>query len=976
MVTINVLLNDTDVDLPHDELAIVEIVTDPAHGTAEIIDGQIKYTHDGFVNLPDSLTYRIEDQAGHSATATVAIAVDQANSGPTDITLSNNTIGEDADTISGPAFIGLLDAVDPNDGEVFTFDLVAGSGDADNADFEISGNELRFKQGVVLEHASKNQYTLRIRVTDHGGLSTQKMFTVYVNRVVIIDNGDPGFDFSEGNWKSLRFDAYDDDIAYNRGVGGLPEKATWTFTGLDEGQYHVSATWKAQSNLATNVPYFIYDGTTSDALIATATIDQKAGPGNFEAGGFDWQVLNAEVYVLSGTLTVEVDTTTANNSVFADAVRIEHLPILGPEVKVEFEGANIADDFGHADFGRVLPGTGATKTFTVRNLGIETLELGALSIPAGFSLASALGSTLLAPAGSPGSSTTFQLHFSADDSASGEVSFGTNDSNENPFNFQVSGVAGGIVRILDNGDPGFDFPVGNWRTINFNSYDGDIAYNRGVGGLPETATWTFSDLEEGLYQVSSTWKPQSNLATNVQYSIYAGTTSGELLDEATIDQKAGPGNFEDGGFDWQLVGGLVYINSGSLTVEVDTTTANNSVFADAIRIEQFPIPGPEIKVEVDGASVIDDVGEVDFGRTLYGTSLTKTFTVRNLGSETLTLGTLSAPTGFSVASGFGSPTLAPAGFPGSSTTFQIRFDAANAASGEVSFGTNDSNENPFNFQVSGHAGGIVQIIDNGDAGFAFPVGNWKTISFDAYDGDIAYNRYPGTLPETATWTFSGLDEGFYQVSATWKPQSNLATNAPYALYDGTTSGSLLDVATIDQKAGPDDIEDAGFNWELVGGLAYVTSGTLTVEVDTLTADASVFADAVRIERIIPLSPPPSSLLAANPGSLVALRTEEAIDSLLRPRTRISAEGVDRLFGAVPRAADPLAAEQPELQLGAAPGRADAEVAVRRYLTHTHAGRKIEPWANRRLDHVRDDHREEQAVDTVFAELGQPLKSTD
>ena len=95
----------------------------------------------------------------------------------------------------------------------------------------------------------------------------------------------------------------------------------------------------------------------------------------------------------------------------------------------------------------------------------------------------------------------------------------------------------------------------------------------------------------------------------------------------------------------------------------------------------------------------DGTGSIDLGRTDIGTAVTRSFTVRNLGSSALTLGTISLPSGFSLASDFGATTLAP----GASTTFSVRLDALapGTYSGTVSFATSDPNQNPFNFTDHG-----------------------------------------------------------------------------------------------------------------------------------------------------------------------------------------------------------------------------------------------------------------------------------
>src|SRR5439155_19443777 len=98
----------------------------------------------------------------------------------------------------------------------------------------------------------------------------------------------------------------------------------------------------------------------------------------------------------------------------------------------------------------------------------------------------------------------------------------------------------------------------------------------------------------------------------------------------------------------------------------------------------------------------DDTGFVNFGTftVASGGMVVRTFTVRNIGNTNLTLGapTISSPA-FIVTSGLGSTSLAP----GTSTSFALGFRTGTIGvfSAEVSFTTNDSDENPFNFTVFG-----------------------------------------------------------------------------------------------------------------------------------------------------------------------------------------------------------------------------------------------------------------------------------
>src|SRR5690606_16664732 len=85
------------------------------------------------------------------------------NTAPSDITLSNHTIEENA---GENAVVGILSATDPDAASTFTFELVAGEGDIDNGSFNINGNELRANSSF--DYETKDSYSIRVRVTDDG----------------------------------------------------------------------------------------------------------------------------------------------------------------------------------------------------------------------------------------------------------------------------------------------------------------------------------------------------------------------------------------------------------------------------------------------------------------------------------------------------------------------------------------------------------------------------------------------------------------------------------------------------------------------------------------------------------------------------------------------------------------------------------------------------------------------------------------
>jgi len=84
----------------------------------------------------------------------------------------NNQIGD---------VIGMLSSIDLNPTETFAYTLVAGTGDTDNGSFTITSNLL--KAGEVFDYDVKNSYSIRIRSTDSGAQTTDKIFVIAINNV-------------------------------------------------------------------------------------------------------------------------------------------------------------------------------------------------------------------------------------------------------------------------------------------------------------------------------------------------------------------------------------------------------------------------------------------------------------------------------------------------------------------------------------------------------------------------------------------------------------------------------------------------------------------------------------------------------------------------------------------------------------------------------------------------------------------------
>ncbi len=119
-------------------------------------------------------------------------------------------------------------------------------------------------------------------------------------------------------------------------------------------------------------------------------------------------------------------------------------PAANPEVTVAglndvniVDGDNKATSADGTNFGSVvLSGTPITRTFTVTNDGDDPLNLGAVSVPAGFTLIEGLSASLAAGASD---TITVRLDTAIVGTKSGHLSFTTNDSDEPVFNFRILG---------------------------------------------------------------------------------------------------------------------------------------------------------------------------------------------------------------------------------------------------------------------------------------------------------------------------------------------------------------------------------------------------------------------------------------------------------------------------------------------------------------------------------------------------------
>ncbi|WP_100615253.1 choice-of-anchor D domain-containing protein [Confluentibacter citreus] len=155
---------------------------------------------------------------------------------------------------------------------------------------------------------------------------------------------------------------------------------------------------------------------------------------------------------------------------------------------------------------------------------------------------------------------------------------------------------------------------------------------------------------------------------------------------------------------------LTTLTAGTYTSTVTVNSSNGGNWTFTIRA----VRAPEINIQSNGVTILDDdttpslTDNTNFGTVSVGSPTTKTFTIQNTGNASLSLTDVSPyviisganASDFAVTA-IPNPTIASAG----STTFSIQFNPASAGvkTASLSIANNDSNENPYNFNITGTA---------------------------------------------------------------------------------------------------------------------------------------------------------------------------------------------------------------------------------------------------------------------------------
>ncbi|OQW33699.1 MAG: hypothetical protein A4C66_04015, partial [Nitrospira sp. HN-bin3] len=125
-----------------------------------------------------SVTVRVTDSGGLTYDETFTINLTNVNETPTDLSLSSNTVAENA---ANGTVIGTVSGTDPDSGDTKTYSFTNSAGGR----FAINSStgEITVADGSLLNYEAATSHNVTVRVTDVGGLTYDEMFTINVTDV-------------------------------------------------------------------------------------------------------------------------------------------------------------------------------------------------------------------------------------------------------------------------------------------------------------------------------------------------------------------------------------------------------------------------------------------------------------------------------------------------------------------------------------------------------------------------------------------------------------------------------------------------------------------------------------------------------------------------------------------------------------------------------------------------------------------------
>lgn len=387
------------------------------------------------------------------------------------------------------------------------------------------------------------------------------------------------------------------------------------------------------------------------------------------------------------------------------------------------------------------------------------------------------------------------------------------------FRFESFSAGNSNTIYLDNieitGTPKAEIDItGNGTSIADGDTTPSVADDTDYGtvGVSSTTTNTFSILNTA--NASSTLTISNN-GTGI--TITGGSGYFSINTEPAQNSTITGGNNLTFSIDYNPLA----VGTHTATVTIDNDDDDENPYTFDIQGTAI-IPAPEMNVVGNGVSIVDGdttpvtTDDTDFGSVNESSGTNpNTFTIENLGTATLNL-TGSSP--YVTISGTNASDFTLTATPSNSiatsgsTTFTITFDpsALGLRTATVSIANDDSDENPYTFDIQGTGvdicGGYINSFPYSQS-FESGIGLWQQDTGDNFD----WTRHTGTTPTGTTGpnpTCDGIYYMYTEATGNTSSTANLispcidltsATNPRFTFFYhmfGTNTGSLnVDIST-------------------------------------------------------------------------------------------------------------------------------------------------------------------------------------
>jgi hypothetical protein len=503
--------------------------------------------------------------------------------------------------------------------------------------------------------------------------------------------------------------------------------------------------------------------TTSTNVVKTYTI-QNTGTANlsvtnvamntgsvFTVGG-----ITLPATVLPGaSTTFTVTFNSASTGIFADTVLVTSddadeatydynvtaaIPAATPEINIQGNSTTITDGdvipslTDDTSFGSAMVSTNIVKTFTIQNTGTADLNVSAIAMTTGAAFTVG-GITLPATIPATGS-TTFTVNFNSATigTFNDTVTVTSDDTDEAAYDFAVTATATAapctelfISEYIEGSGNNKAIEIFNPTGAPIALAGYDVAIYANGSGTASAIALSGTITAYGTHVIT-------HAGANAALLSQAQQTSGSLtfngddavaLRKSTVVVDAIGQIGVDPGTQW-VSGGVSTLDQTLVrnsTIQVGDSDGSN-VFNPSAEWTSYAIdsfsnigshvsicspPTPEMNVQGNAVSIAD--GDVtpatgdftDFGSAVaISGTIMRTFTIQNIGTADLNVGTITI-SGTNAADFTVSVLPATPVVASGSTTFEITFQpsALGVRTAAISIVNNDTNENPYNFNIQG-----------------------------------------------------------------------------------------------------------------------------------------------------------------------------------------------------------------------------------------------------------------------------------